>query len=325
MEEKGNMLNGNGEEGATTDPLIREIQSLKKQTGAVILAHYYVDGAIREIADHVGDSYYLAKLGTQIPQQTIVLCGVTFMGESVKLLNGEKTVLMPDLTAGCPMAEMYAISEIRRLRREVDDLAVVCYVNSTLELKAHSDVCVTSSNAVKVVRSLPQQTIYFVPDENLGAFIASQVPEKTFILHDGFCCVHTKIPVAEVKRAMREYPDAPVLAHPECSPDVLALADYIGSTSGILSQAAASEARAFIICTEMGILHELRSIAPEKSFLFPGNPECTSMKKVNLEKIRHVLATRANEFVVDEAMSQAAAASLEQMMRRAGTGAQDWQ
>ena len=162
--------------------IIVSIQRLKKKRDAVILAHYYVDGAVQEIADFVGDSYYLSKVATQTPHQTVLLCGVRFMGESVKILNPEKTVIMPDLSADCPMAHMVDKEKIRQVRNEFDDLAVVCYINSTAEIKALSDVCVTSSNAQKIVRAMPQKNILFIPDQNLGRYIASLIPEKTFYI-----------------------------------------------------------------------------------------------------------------------------------------------
>ena len=171
--------------------IIEEIEKLKKEKDAVILAHYYVADWVQEIADYVGDSYYLAKVATELKESTIVFAGVSFMGESAKILNPEKTVLMPDMNADCPMAHMAAVERIEQVRKEYDDLAVVCYINSTAELKTHSDVCVTSSNAMKIVKSLPNKNIFFIPDENLGRYIASKVPEKNFIFNDGFCHVHT--------------------------------------------------------------------------------------------------------------------------------------
>ena len=165
--------------------ILLKIEKLKKEKDAVILAHYYVNDEIQEIADYVGDSYYLSKIAVELPQKVIVFCGVTFMGESAKILSPEKTVIMPEALADCPMAHMAEIEKITQVRKDYDDLAVVCYINSTAEIKKHVDVCVTSSNALKIVRALPQHNIYFVPDQNLGQYIASQVPEKHFIFNDG--------------------------------------------------------------------------------------------------------------------------------------------
>ena len=167
-----------------------EIEQLKKEKDAVILAHYYVSPEVQEIADYVGDSFYLSKVAVGLKEKTIVFCGVSFMGESAKILNPEKTVLMPDMAADCPMAHMASAETIEKIRSEYDDLAVVCYINSTAELKRHSDVCVTSSNAVKIVKSLPNKNIFFIPDRNLAHYIAGLVPEKNFIYNEGFCVVH---------------------------------------------------------------------------------------------------------------------------------------
>lgn len=296
------------------DRILEEIEALKKQKDAVILAHYYVEGPVKAAADYIGDSFYLAKLATELPQRTIVMCGVTFMGESMKLLNPEKTVLMPDLLAGCPMAEMYDLDKIKGLRNEIEDLAVVCYVNSTLELKGHSDVCVTSSNAVKIVKALPNKSVYFVPDENLGRFVAAQVPDKNIILNNGFCCVHTGIELEDLELAKSEHPEAPVLSHPECREEILEHSDYIGSTSGILKAAMASKSKELIICTEMGILHELSQACPEKSFIFPGERTCRSMKKVTLEKVRDALRNGEGELNVKDPRSDRAQAALSRML-----------
>lgn len=185
-----------------------EIQKLKKEKDAVILAHYYVDGEVQEIADYVGDSYYLAEIATKVPESTIVFCGVSFMGESAKILNPKKRVVMADGHADCPMAHMVDVDKIREVRKEYPDVSVVCYVNSTAEIKAESDVCVTSSNALKIVKNLPNKDIFFIPDENLGRFVASQLPEKHFIFNDGFCHVHKSIHKEELQKAKEAHPEA---------------------------------------------------------------------------------------------------------------------
>ena len=193
-------------EGKEMDQEIKQrIETLKKEKDAVILAHYYVDGEVQEIADYVGDSYYLAELATTVPQKTIIFCGVSFMGESAKILSPEKTVIMADRSADCPMAHMVEVEKIREVRKEYPDVAVVCYVNSMAEIKAESDVCVTSSNALKIVKKLPNKDIFFIPDENLGRFIAKKVPEKHFIFNDGFCHVHKSIHAEDVKKAKEIY------------------------------------------------------------------------------------------------------------------------
>lgn len=218
---------------------IDKIKELKKERNAVILAHYYVNDEVQAIADYVGDSFYLSKIAAKAEADTILFCGVSFMGESAKILNPAKTVLMPDMQADCPMAHMADFNKIEEMRNQYTDLAVVCYINSTAELKTHSDVCVTSSNALKIVKALPNQHIYFIPDENLGRYVASQVPDKHFIFNDGYCHVHTSISAEHVKKAKEDHPGAEILVHPECTMGVLAFADYIGSTSGIIDYATA--------------------------------------------------------------------------------------
>ncbi|MBD9267489.1 MAG: quinolinate synthase NadA, partial [[Ruminococcus] torques] len=217
-----------------------EIEQLKKEKNAVILAHYYVRPEVQEIADYIGDSFYLSKVAVELEEQTIVFCGVSFMGESAKVLNPQKTVLMPDAKADCAMAHMADEETIRAMRKKYDDLAVVCYINSTAELKRLSDVCVTSANAVRIVKALPNKNIFFIPDENLGRFVAKQVPEKNFIFNDGYCHVHASIRKDQVEAAKKAHPNAPFIVHPECRPEILDLADFIGSTSEIIDYASSA-------------------------------------------------------------------------------------
>lgn len=268
----------------------KRIKELQKEKDVVILAHYYVDGEVQEIADYVGDSFYLSKVATKVPQRNILFAGVTFMGESAKILNPEKTVVMADESADCPMAHMVTPERIAEVRAEHDDLAVVCYVNSTAEIKAVSDVCVTSSNAVRVVKNIPQKNIFFVPDNNLGRYVAEMVPEKNFIFHDGFCHVHKSILAAELRAAKEAQPDALVLTHPECTQDVVEMSDFVGSTSEIIDFATESDAKKFIICTEMGVFFELQQKNPEKKFYSVGHRQfCPNMKKVTIDRVEAVL------------------------------------
>ena len=220
--------------------IVEEIQKLKQEKNAVILAHYYVRPEIQDIADYIGDSFYLSKVAVGLKEQTIVFCGVSFMGESAKVLNPEKTVLMPDMHADCAMAHMADADTIQKMRDTYEDLAVVCYINSTAELKTHSDVCVTSANAVKIVKELPNKNIFFIPDRNLAHFVAEQVPEKNFVYNEGYCPIHEKMQVEEIKKAKAQHPNAEVLSHPECPKAVLEISDYVGSTSGIIDYAAKS-------------------------------------------------------------------------------------
>lgn len=295
-----------------------EIAQLKQQKDFAILAHYYVDGKVQEIADYVGDSYYLSKIATEISNQNILFAGVSFMGESAKILNPKKNVYMADSTADCPMAHMVDIDKIEQVRKEYEDVAVVCYVNSTAEIKTHSDVCVTSSNAVKVVKNLKNKHIFFIPDNNLGHYVAQQVPEKEFIFHDGFCHVHKSIEDNLVQNAKKIHPEALVLAHPECTWDVLELADFVGSTSQIIDYATESNHEKFIICTEMGVFYELSQKNPDKKFYSVGHRQfCPNMKKISLEKVVEVLRNPANEVVLEKETIEKANAPLERMLKLA--------
>ena len=294
------------------------IEKLKKEKDAVILAHYYVDGEVQEIADYVGDSFFLAKKATEIPASVIIFCGVSFMGESAKILNPQKKVVMADQHADCPMAHMIDVDRIREVRRDHPDAAVVCYVNSTAEIKAESDVCVTSSNALKIVKNLPNKEIFFIPDNNLGRYVAKQIPEKKFIFHDGFCHVHKSIHLGEVLKAREAKPNALVLAHPECTEDVLAEADFIGSTSQIIDFATASDQKEFIICTEMGIFYELQLKNPDKKFYSVGHRQfCPNMKRIRLESVVEALETLGPEVELGEKMRLKAALPLQRMLELA--------
>lgn len=237
------------------------------------------------------------------------------MGESAKILNPEKKVLLPDPTADCAMAHMADVEKIKEMKEKYPDLAVVCYINSTAELKQYSDVCVTSANAVKVVKALPNRQIYFIPDQHLGSFVAKQVPEKEIFLGDGYCPVHHQITAEEVKQAKEAHPEALVFVHPECPKEVVELADYAGSTSGIISRVNESDAKEFLIGTETGVMYELKKQNPDKKF-YPIQKEqcCHDMKKVTLEKIRDCLRDEINEVQVDQKVSEKAKQAMEQML-----------
>lgn len=292
------------------------IQSLKEKHNAIILAHYYVPDEVQDIADYIGDSFYLSKVAAQTNADTLVLCGVSFMGESAKIINPDKKVLMPDPEADCPMAHMADIDKIKELRQQYDDLAVVCYINSTAELKKYSDVCVTSANALKIVRALPNKNIFFVPDENLGKYVASQVPEKHFIFNDGRCPIHAGLTADTLMKAKKAHPEAQVLIHPECTPDTLKLADYIGSTSGIIRYAAESPCHSFIICTENGVMHELRKQNPDKEFYLADESFCCpGMKRITLEKVLDVLEHQNHKITVDEQLRKDSMIPLERMLK----------
>lgn len=286
---------------------------LKKEKDAVILAHYYVDGAVQEIADHVGDSFTLAKIATGIDAKVIVMAGVEFMGETVKILNPEKTVYLPDPDADCPMAHMVDVDAIKEMREKYDDLAVVSYVNSTAEVKAHSDYCLTSSNATKVVGAIDAKHIFFIPDGNLGQNTEGAFPDKHFINNAGCCPVHDSLTADMVRALKKQYPDAPVFCHPECKPEVLELADYTGSTKGILSAVGDLNKDKNIILTEEGIGWELNRLYPDKEFIFP-DLICTGMKMVTIDKIIHVLETGDNEVLLDADLIEKAKVPLDRML-----------
>ncbi len=298
--------------------LEQEILRLKKDKKIAILAHYYVDGEVQKIADLVGDSYFLSKKAIETPEETILFCGVKFMGESAKLLNPHKKVVMADDFADCPMAHMIDEEKILEVRNDNPDVAVVCYVNSTAEIKSLSDVCVTSSNAINVIRKLPNKTIFFIPDNQLGQFVASKIPEKKFIFHDGFCHVHTSIHLGELLVAKEKYPNAVVLTHPECKLDVIEQSDFVGSTSQILDYAKESKAKEFIICTEMGIFYELSLENPEKRFFSVGHRQfCPNMKRVTLEKVRNKLLNMEPQIQLDAQIMEAAVKPLTRMLELA--------
>ena len=295
--------------------LIEKIKRLKEEKNAVILAHYYVDDEVQAIADFVGDSFYLAKVATGIDKEVILFCGVMFMGESAKILNPKKTVLLPDMTADCPMAHMAQVSKIEELRKQYDDLAVVCYVNSTAELKMHSDICVTSSNALNIVKSLPNKNIFFIPDENLGSYIKEMVPDKNIILNDGYCHVHKELSKESVLEAKEAHKDALFLVHPECRKEIVDLADYAGSTAGIIEYATKSEAKEFIIGTELGVMYELKTKNPDKQFYAANEKQiCPNMKKITLQKVAAALENMDNEVKLSQDVMDKANAPLKRML-----------
>ena len=298
--------------------ITEKIKKLKEEKNAVILAHYYVRPEVQEIADYIGDSFYLSKVAVGLKEQTIVFAGVSFMGESAKILNPGKTVLMPDASADCAMAHMADAQIISKMRDTYEDLAVVCYINSTAELKRHSDVCVTSANAVKIVKALPNKNIFFIPDRNLAHDVAEQVPEKNFVYNEGYCPVHEKMQISEIKEAKRQHPEALILTHPECPEEIRKISDYVGSTSGIIAYAGKSENKEFIICTENGVRYELEKQNPEKRFYFTKTePVCEDMKTITLEKILQVLENGDNEIHVDDELRRNSKKPLERMLELA--------
>ena len=295
--------------------IVERIKQLKTEKNAVILAHYYVPGEIQEIADYVGDSFYLSKVAKNTDADIIVFCGVSFMGESPAIMNPNKKVLMPDLNADCAMAHMVDLDKITELRKKYEDLAVVCYINSTAEIKTYANVCVTSANAMKVVRRLSNENIFFIPDGNLGRYVKEQIPEKNIILNDGYCPIHAAITREEILEAKKRYPNAKFLVHPECSMEVLEEADYIGSTSGIIDFATNDDGQEYIIGTEIGVFYELEKKNPQKKFYtLRQSSKCTDMKSITLEKVLDVLENETNLVSVSESLREKALIPLEKML-----------
>ncbi|MEA4848814.1 MAG: quinolinate synthase NadA [Clostridiaceae bacterium] len=296
--------------------LADEILRLKKERNAIILAHNYQVPEVQDVADIVGDSYSLSEHAADTDSDVIVFCGVHFMAESAKILSPDKTVLLPVKDAGCPMADMVTAPRLQEMKARYPDAAVVCYVNSSAEVKAESDICCTSSNAVKVVESIKNKQVIFVPDENLGSYVASKVKDKEIILWKGFCITHRRVKVEEVHKIKQLYPNAKILMHPECVPEVLKLADFVGSTAGIIKHAGEIPEKDIIIGTEEGVLHLLKKQNPDKNFyLLSTGLICTNMKKTRLEDVRNSLLHMQHEIHVDETIRLKALKSLERMLK----------
>ncbi len=297
------------------EQLNKEIQRLKKEKNALILAHTYQNDEVQEIADFIGDSLELSRLAAETSHPALVFCGVHFMAESAALLSPEKTVILPVAEAGCPMAEMADAETVKEWRAKYPKAAVVAYVNTSAAVKAVSDICCTSANALKVIRSLPQEEVIFLPDCNLGSYIAARVPEKKFHLWPGFCRTHHQVTVAEVKQVKKAHPETKLLIHPECRPEVSALADYVGSTKQIVEQVGKMDASTFIIGTEMGIIHGLKKRYPEKKFyLLTPRLVCPNMKKTTLRDVVTALRTLQPVITVPEPIRSQARLSLERML-----------
>ena len=291
--------------------LTEKIIELKKQNNAIILAHYYQCPEVQDIADYVGDSYYLSKIAKNCTENTVVFCGVKFMAESAKILSPHKTILLPVIDAGCPMADMATAQGVMLMREAHPKAAVVTYINSTAEVKAVSDVCVTSSNAIRIIKKIEADEIIFLPDKNLGQYIADQIPEKKFILWDGFCITHRKVKPESIIKTRELIPDIQVLVHPECEKDVRNLADFLGSTGEIISYATNNSFKDYLIVTEEGVLHELKKRNPDKNFYVPGSSmTCVNMKKTKLEDVYNCLLNLKYDIHIDEDMRLRAYKSL---------------
>ncbi|MDD5600828.1 MAG: quinolinate synthase NadA [Actinomycetota bacterium] len=266
--------------------ILNSIIRLKHEKDAIILAHNYQIGEVQDIADLTGDSFQLSVEASRTRKNIIIFCGVHFMAETAKILSPEKKVILPDINSGCPMADMISAGQLKKLKEKHPDAVVVCYVNSSARVKALSDICCTSSNAVNVVKSIPKnKKIIFIPDKYLGGYVQKQTGRE-LILWDGYCPIHATIDVNDILRLKNEHPTAEVLVHPECPPDVIDIADEVTSTGGMLKYVKKSQKKNFIIGTEIGIIHRLKKENPNKNFYSAAsNAICPDMKLINLEKI----------------------------------------
>jgi quinolinate synthase len=297
-----------------TTTVRNEILRLKEDRHAIILAHNYQIAEVQDIADLTGDSLELSRAAATMDGDVIVFCGVDFMAETAAIISPEKTVLLPAQDACCPMAEMVTADEVKLVRSQYPEAAVVCYVNTTAEVKAESDICCTSSTAVKGVNSLPEEQVIFVPDRNLGLY-TQRFTKKEILPWEGFCIVHDRIRADQVREARTLHPNAPVIVHPECRPEVIDLADHVASTSGIIRHVCESNEKEFIIGTEVGILHRILKECPtKKCYPLSAGAICTNMKKTDLIKVRQVLLTLQPRITVPEEIARRARRAIERML-----------
>lgn len=304
--------------------MIRDFQDrilkLKKEKDFCILAHSYMSEEICEVADFTGDSYALSVKAKSVPQKNILMCGVRFMAETVKMLSPEKKVVLANAQAGCPMAEQMDRDVIFQVKKMYPDYAVVAYINTTAKLKTVADVCVTSSSAVKICRAIPQKNILFIPDINLGTYVSKQIPEKNFKLLSGGCPTHARVEREEVTEAKKAHPNALFLVHPECRPEVVELADFVGSTKGIMDFAINSDKKEFIIGTENAIVSHLQHMCPDKKF-YPLSKDlvCHNMKITTLSDILDCLeGGGGEEIILDEQLRLDAVRCIEKMIAYGG-------
>jgi len=295
---------------------VAKIRELLKEKDAVLMAHNYQIGEVQRIADHLGDSLELSRLAADVKNSMIVFAGVKFMAETAKILSPDKKVLIPRLDAGCPMADMITVEELRWLKEEHPDAKVVTYVNSGADIKAESDACCTSSNAPRVVANIDAEKVIFVPDRNLGSYVRSRVPEKEIILFEGYCYVHNRIRKDEIEAMKKKHPDAEVIVHPEVRSEIASMADEVLSTSGILKHIASSSSDEFIVATEEGLLERLRRENPGKRIYPALRPKiCQNMKRTTVEDIYLSLVHERYEIHIDEEVSKNALRSLHEMLK----------
>ena len=298
----------------TAEQVISEIKKLKNEKDAVLLVHNYQRKEIQELADILGDSLDLSKKATQVPNQTIVFCGVRFMAETAKLLSPQKTVLLPRLNATCPMAAMANVESLKTLKATHPEAMVITYINSTTEIKAMSDVCCTSANAVKVVQNVEASEIIFTPDKHLASWV-QRFTDKTIIPWDGYCYVHDQFTVDEIEKARVAHPDAIIMVHPECSAEVVDLADEVLSTSGMVKLARKSQTKSFVVGTEEGLIYRLRKENSNKSFFTLGTAKmCRGMKTIRVEDIHQALSKNQHQIHLDINLMDQARLVLERML-----------
>jgi quinolinate synthase len=300
--------------------LTEEIAELKQQRRATILAHHYQDAEIQEVADHIGDSLELARVAQKFDGDVIAFCGVKFMAETAKVLNPHRTVILPDLHAGCSLVDSCPVEGVRAFRRKHPDHVVVSYINTSVEVKAESDILCTSRNAVAIVNSIPKERpILFLPDINLGNYVKKQSGRRNMQIWQGACIVHATFPARRLAAARSEHPHALVAAHPECPPDVLRMADFIGSTSAIIDWCTAQSAEEFIVMTESGVRYSLERLSPNKKFFFVANEncncsECPYMRMNTLEKLRDCLDALEPRIELPEKLMERARLPIERML-----------
>lgn len=302
--------------------LIEKINKLKKEKNAVILAHCYQNVEIDEVADYVGDSLYLSQMAAKTNADIIIFAGVYFMAQTAKILNPSRKVLLPRLESGCRMADMITLDQLREFKSKYPKMPTVCYINSTAEVKSECDICCTSSNAVKIVDSLKADEILFLPDTYLGKWVESQLGNVKVNTYTGFCPTHVQIRPNDVTEARKKYPNALVLAHPECHQSVVAIADYVGSTTGIMKFAAQSDKKEFIIATEKGVVDRLKRDYPEKEFyLIKDSVICPNMKWHTLTDIYNALDREEHEITVDTEIASKALKCIDRMLEVSAIGA----
>lgn len=294
--------------------IVNEIKRLKEEKNALILAHLYQRQEIQEIADIVGDSYFLSKKAMESDCDLIVFCGVRFMAESAKILSPNKRILLPAEESRCPMADMALVEKLDDLKKEHPHAKVISYINTNLDIKALSDVCVTSSSALKIMNNIEEDEIIFLPDRNLGGYISEFFPNKKFILYQGFCPTHERVEPKDILELKTEYKDFEVLVHPECNKPVRDLADFIGSTSEIIDYSHKSESQGFIVVTEEGVLYQMKLKSPNKKFIpLKESMICPNMKMTTLEDVYKCLKDEANEIIIDEKQRVKALTALQNM------------